>query len=156
MRMSPNGLDILKQFEGCRLEAYLDSVGVPTIGHGHTLGVKLGDVITQDEADRLLREDDLPQYEKAVSDAVMGPIGTVPTPTINQFDAMVCLCYNIGVSAFMKSSVARRFRQENIRGAADGFLMWNKGRIDGILVVLPGLDRRRKAERRLFLTGEQS
>ncbi len=149
MHMSLAGVALLKIFEGCRLQAYDDGAGVWTIGYGHTKGVKPGDSITVAEAERLLREDDLPVYEKAVDAALSGPIGTSPTPTQNQFDAMVSLCFNIGPAKFAKSSVARRFRQGNTQGAADAFLMWNKA--GKPLRVLPGLDRRRRMERDLFL-----
>ncbi len=97
MQISSAGINLLKRFEGCRLQAYLDSVNVPTIGYGSTKGVKMGDSITQDEAERRLRVDDLPVYEKAVND-ICGPIGTAPIPTQEQFDAMVSLCYNVGPS----------------------------------------------------------
>lgn len=150
MRLSPAGLNLLKSFEGCRLTAYRDSVGVWTVGYGSTKGVQAGHCISQDEAERRLREDDLPQFEKAVND-VCGPLGDCPRPNQNQFDAMVCLAYNIGAAAFSGSSVARRFRQGNIEGAADAFLMWNKGRVNGKLTVLQGLANRRAAERALFL-----
>ena len=56
MRISENGLNLIKEFEGCRLEAYLDPAGVPTIGYGHTSGVKMGQVITQNTADEYLRD----------------------------------------------------------------------------------------------------
>ena len=153
MRMSPRGVALLQSFEGCKLKSYDDGVGVWTIGWGSTKGVKPGDCITQVEADRRLREDDLPQYEKGVQDAVFGPFGGKAQISQNQFDAMVCLCYNIGISAFLGSSVARKVRLGDREGAADAFLAWNKG--GKPLKVIPGLTNRRKAERERFLEPDQ-
>lgn len=148
MTTSTAGINLIKQFEGCKLEAYLCPAKVPTIGYGSTFGVRMGDRITQEEAERRLRKD-LVKFECIVEDAL-----TVPASQ-NQFDAMVSLCYNIGpgnpklnMPGFLTSSVLRRFLAGDIAGAADAFLMWNKG--GGR--VLPGLVRRRKAERELFLS----
>lgn len=156
MRISPDGIALIKSFEGCKLEAYLCPAGVPTIGWGSTLRVRMGDKITQTEADRRVL-DELARYEFAVEDAIARPPGVAAAkPTQNQFDAMVSLCYNIGPGHFRTSSVIRRFVQGDITGAAQAFLMWNKGRAeDGTLKVLPGLVKRRKAELAMFL-GVQS
>lgn len=153
MRLSDAGLALLKEFEGCRLNAYDDGVGVWTIGYGSTLGVKPGDTITREEAERLLREVDLPKFEKEVFRDTADPaLGPGRTPTQNQFDAMVCLCYNIGQGNFRQSTVLRRFLQGDFNSAGEAFLMWNKAGGK----VLPGLVRRREAERDLFLTKEKS
>ena len=73
MNIGEKGIALIKEFEGCRLAAYLDSVGVPTIGYGHTFGVKMGDVCTQDESDQFLL-DDLRDAEKCVNGAVTVPL----------------------------------------------------------------------------------
>lgn len=146
MKTSRTGIDLLKRWEGCRLTAYQDSVGVWTIGYGLTsaagiIPVNKGLTITQQQADDYLAQS-LVKYEAAVSKAL------TRTPTQPQFDAMVSLCYNIGGSAFAGSSVVKRFNSGDINGAADAFLMWNKA---GGKVV-QGLVNRRADERKLFLT----
>jgi len=142
MITSPAGIALIQEFEGCILKAYRCPAGVLTIGYGHTgPDVKSGMVISHNEADDLLR-DDLKIFERNVSSLV----GDAPTSQ-NQFDAMVCLAFNIGVSAFRKSSVLREHCKPDYTRAADSFLLWNKagGKI------LQGLVRRRKAERALYL-----
>lgn len=145
MRTSDVGVEFIKQKEGFRSEAYRDSVGVWTIGYGHTMGVGPKDYITEEDADVLLRAE-LLHYENAVERFVFS------TLTQNEFDALVSLCYNIGTANFAKSSVVRFINDGYKRRAADCFLLWDKGRIDGKLVPLAGLRNRRKAERELFLT----
>lgn len=153
MRISTEGLNnLIKRFESCRLDAYICPAGIPTIGWGATRGVKLGDKITQQQADDRLRNE-VQEYEKSVDDALMTPPGAAQDPTQHQFDAMVSLCYNIGQGHFRSSSVVRRFLAGDIEGAADAFLMWNKGGGK----ALPELVTRRKAEKDWFLSkGETS
>lgn len=140
MKTSPEGIALIKRFEGCRLEAYLCPANVWTIGYGHTgADVVKGLKITQETADILLRRD-LFKFEAAVERAA-GPAYQ------NQFDAMVSLCYNIGPTAFAKSSVARLHKNGQYASAAQAFLLWNKGGGK----VLPGLVKRRNAERNLYL-----
>lgn len=145
MKTSSQGLDLIKRWEGCRLKAYQDSVGVWTIGYGLTssagiVPVTAGMTITQRQADAYL-EQALVKYETAVTKSI------TRRPTQAQFDAMTSLCYNIGPGAFSGSTLVRRFNSGDIPGAADAFLMWNKagGR------VLKGLENRRKDERAMFL-----
>lgn len=134
------GLELLKSFEGCRLTAYKCPAGVWTIGYGTTAGVRSGMTITQAEAERLLRRD-LDKFERAVADAVKVSL------TDNQFSALVSFTYNVGIGALQGSSVLRILNQGNYKEAADRLLAWNKagGR------ELAGLNRRRQAERSLFL-----
>lgn len=151
MQTSPAGIALIKEFEGCRLEAYLCPAGVPTIGYGSTFGVQIGDKITQDDAERRLRMD-LIKFEMEVEDALSLPPGSPARPvTQNQFDALVSLCYNIGPPRFRASTVIRKFCAGDIPGAAQAFLLWTKAGGKDI----PGLVRRRKAEVALFL-GVQS
>ena len=142
MQISQKGLDILKEFEGLRLEAYRCSAGVPTIGYGWTKGVKMGDVWTREKAEHMLIEGVKP-YEKAVQEA----IGDAKTSQ-NQYDAMVSLCYNIGPGNFKKSSVAKLHREGKHAQAAAAFMMWVKagGKIIG------GLIKRRNKEKALYLS----
>jgi lysozyme len=140
------GLALIKGFEGLRLDAYQDVAGIWTIGYGHTGGVTPGMTFTQAQADDALRQD-LQSAEAAVEHDV----GSAKT-TDNQFAAMVSLCYNIGSGNFAVSSVLRKHREGDSQGAADAFLLWNKSTVDGVLQAVPGLTRRREAERALYLT----
>ena len=148
MKTSDRGLALIREFEGCELEAYRDAVGVWTVGYGHTAAAgeprpAPGMRITQEEAEAILRRD-LGQYERAVAKATVVPL------TQSQFDAMVSLCFNIGPAAFKRSSVCRFVNEGQPDRAADAFLMWNRagGR------ELRGLTRRREAERALFKAGQ--
>ena len=139
-KINAKGLHLLKSFEGLRLTAYLDAVGVWTIGYGTTRGVKKGMKITEAQAEKLMKRD-LVTFEAAVKKYVNVPL------TSDQFSALVSFSYNVGVGAMSKSTLVRMLNQKNYKGAADQFLRWNKG--GGR--VLAGLTRRRKAERALFL-----
>jgi len=146
MKINAAGLDLIRRWEGLRLTAYQDSVGVWTIGYGHTAEAgppapKAGMKITEQEAADILARD-LGQYERAVTKAVS------IVPSANQFAAMVSLCYNIGPTNFAKSSVVRLLNIGQPREAADAFLLWNKAGGK----VLKGLTARREDEKKLFLT----
>ena len=139
MRVSNNGRVLIKSFEGLRLEAYRDAVGIPTIGYGHTGGVKLGDVITMDEAESLLQKD-LRRFERAVESQINVHL------TQSQFDALVSFTYNVGPEALRKSTLRRILNQGDYSGAAEEFLRWVKAGGK----TLPGLVKRRNAEMQLF------
>jgi GH24 family phage-related lysozyme (muramidase) len=134
------GLTLVKSFEGLRLTAYQDAVGVWTIGYGTTDGVKPGMQITEQQAEDFLRRD-IARFEPAVASLVKVPL------TSDQFSALVSFVYNLGPGSLQQSTLLRLLNQGNIQGAADEFPRWNKagGR------VLAGLTRRRNAERALFL-----
>lgn len=139
MQISKAGLDLIKQFEGLYLKAYRCPAGVPTIGYGHTAGVAMGQTITQQQADDYLRRD-VRQFERAVERQVSVPL------TQGQFDALVSFAFNLGEGALAQSTLLRLLNAGDYAGAAAQFDRWNKagGR------VLPGLVRRRAAERALF------
>lgn len=140
---NPAGLALIKRNEGCVLHAYRDVVGVVTIGFGHTgHDVYMGLVITHAQADALLVKD-LASFELGLNHL----LGPTPT-TSNQFSAMLCLAYNIGIGAFGKSTVLREHLAGLRACAADAFLMWDKAGGQ----VLSGLLRRRHEERALYLT----
>jgi lysozyme len=139
------GLGLLKQFEGCRLDAYPDDAGVWTIGYGHTDGVVEGMTISQAQADQLLLADTL--HVVSVATTLLAGVALVQ----HQFDAMVSLAFNIGSRAFHSSTVLHQHRAGNYLAAADAFLMWDKDHQDGQLVVVPGLLRRRQIERAYYL-----
>lgn len=138
LAISPKGIAFIQRWEGCKLEAYLDSAGIPTIGTGHIAGVKMGDIITQEQADTFLR-DDLQTAEDCVNTAA-------PPLTQNQFDACVSLAFNIGCGAFKGSTLCKLLWAGDFAGAASQFQRWNRagGR------ELPGLTKRRLAEAALF------
>jgi lysozyme len=143
MKTSQVGIDLIKSFEGCKLTAYNCSAGVNTIGFGNTYytngnKVKLGDKITQDEANKLFL-DLLPKYEKTVLDAIKVPLNQ------NQFDALVSFCWNCGSSKTLFKMINEKFSEMNIVG------FWTSHYIMGGGKVLNGLVRRRKAEASLFI-----
>lgn len=144
MQTSQTGINLIKNFEGLRLKAYKDPVGVITIGYGHTFGVKLGQTITKEQAEFYLKSD-LRKFEKGVDSLVSVNLNQ------SQFDALVSFSFNCGLGALQKSTLLKLLNKGDYQGAADQFLRWDKagGR------SLPGLTRRRKAERALFLTAQQ-
>ncbi|OQS37343.1 lysozyme [Chromobacterium haemolyticum] len=141
MNISANGIKLIQQFEGLRLKAYQDAVGVWTIGYGHTgPNVTPGLVITQAQADALLARD-LSRFETGVTRLVQVPLNQ------NQFDALVSFSYNLGLGSLQNSTLLRLLNQRDYAGAAAQFPRWNKAGGK----VLPGLTRRRAAEQALFL-----
>lgn len=147
MRISPNGIELIKRFEGLELESYVDPVGVWTIGYGHTETAGPDQKITEREAEQLLMQDLRPR-ERAVESLASVPLNQ------NEFDALVSFVYNVGQNAFRGSTARRRLNRNDRMGAADALTWWNKGTVNGVLVELRGLTRRRAAERALFLTPE--
>ncbi|HHA1182938.1 MULTISPECIES: lysozyme [Enterobacter] len=146
MQTSEKGIALIKEFEGCKLTAYQDSVGVWTIGYGWTKPVdgkpiRAGMTIKQETAERLLKTG-LVSYESDVSRLVK--VGL----TQGQFDALVSFTYNLGARSLSTSTLLRKLNAEDYAGAADEFLRWNKAGGK----VLNGLTRRREAERALFLS----
>lgn len=140
MKIGERGISLIKEFEGLRLTAYRDSVGVLTIGYGSTSGVSSGMVISEAEADARLRRD-LETAEKCVNQCVAVPI------TQNQFDALVSFTFNLGCGNLRRSTLLLKLNAGDDIGAADEFLHWNRAGNE----VLAGLVRRRKEERKLFL-----
>jgi lysozyme len=135
------GIDLIKSFEGLRLTAYYDQVGVLTVGYGHTgSDVFDGQVIDEAAAESLLRGD-LARFESAVDGAITVDVSD------NQFAAMVSFTYNLGPGNFEKSTLLKLVNQQDFAGAADEFPKWD--RAGG--VVSAGILRRRNAERDLFL-----
>ncbi len=140
-------VEIIKASEGLRLESYRDGAGNWTVGFGHTgPDVHEGLVITEAEAEELLATD----IAWAV-DTVRRSVRV--TLTTEQRAALVSLVFNIGSSAFNKSTVLRRTNSSDLEGAADAFLMWNKITVNGVKKRSAGLANRRERERALFLAG---
>ncbi len=134
----------MRQFEGLRLRAYRDAVGIWTIGYGHTRGVTAGMVITETQAEAFLAED------IAIALADVRALVKVPL-TANQEAALVSFVFNLGQPRFAASTLLRELNKGNYTRAAEEFLKWNKGRVKNKLVVLKGLTERRTAERGLFI-----
>lgn len=143
MKTSPKGIALIKEFEGLRLKAYKCPGGVWTIGYGHTAGVKHGMVISERQAEEYLKAD-LIAFEKYLN-------GLGLAINQNQFDALISFIYNVGTGNFSRSTLLRKVRanpQDN--SIMDEFLRWvnSKGR------VLPGLQRRRLAEMKLYFSND--
>ena len=147
MHISDNGLDLIKQFEGFRSAPYLDPVGIPTIGYGATYY----------PGGRRVRMTDTPISEPFASDMLRHQVTTygdgidryaqVPLAQ-HQFDALTSWAYNVGLESARTSTLMKLLNLHDYQGAADQLPRWNRagGR------VLPGLTRRRAAERAMFLT----
>jgi lysozyme len=145
VRASQAALELIKRFEGLRLDAYLCPAGVWTIGWGHTAGVCAGQRITEEQAEVLLAED-VAAVERDLPKVISTPL------TQGQHDALVSLCFNLRGGALGMARIAPHLvasiHSGNSAQAADELL--DIDRANG--KVLPGLVRRRQAEKRLFLT----
>ncbi|EBI3591983.1 lysozyme [Salmonella enterica] len=144
MKISDSGLAALKREEGCKLTAYPDSRGIWTIGTGHTgkvdgVAIHRGMTITQDTADRLLR-DDLSWVERCIADRVAVVLNQ------NQYDALCSLIFNIGANDFIGSTVRRQLNAGNYTAAADAFLKWSRAGSNPTILA-----PRRGRERAMFL-----
>jgi len=139
MKISQEGIALIKRFEGCELKAYQDSVGVWTIGYGHTKEVKEGDEINQEHAEFMLTEE-MPEYEGYINNMVKVPLEQ------NQFDALCSWVYNLGPTNLKNSTLLTVLNQERYKEVPQEIKRWNKA--GG--VVLNGLVRRREAEALLF------
>ena len=146
MVVSIFGVDLICSFEGKRLTAYDDGVGVWTIGFGTTIypngiKVKKGDVCTESQAKEYMGHD-LKKFELAVNGAVTVPLNQ------NQFDSLVSLAYNIGTNAFKNSTLVKKLNAGDYRGAADQFDVW----VNAGGKPMQGLVNRRAKEKALFLS----
>ena len=143
MKISLEGLALIKKFEGCRLEAYYCSGGVLTIGYGHTGGVKESDTITQEEAEKLLRADVF-KFEEYVEDNVMVELDQ------SQFDALVAWTFNLGPGNLRSSTMLKKLNNGEYESVPFEMRRWNKAGGK----TLDGLIRRRQAESLLFESKE--
>ena len=144
MKISSKGLELIKKFEGLKLESYKCPAGVDTIGYGHTgQGAEPGSVITEEEAENFLIQDVL-HSEMTVSSCVKIRLNQ------SEYDSLVSFTYNVGSSAFTNSTLLRllNLNTDRVVVAAE-FERWVKAGSDE---PVPGLVRRRKAEKELFLT----
>ena len=128
-------IEKIKEFEGLRLAAYADAGGKPTIGYGHTLGVRMGQRITEREAEETLRQD-------------LWVAGRLPNAmreidTQGKYDALVSFIFNLGVGSFKRSTLYRRI----LRHAPDKMIQAEFRRwVHSGGKVLPGLVKRREWE----------
>ena len=139
MKISENGINLIKDFEGCKLQAYDDGTGVYTIGYGHIRGVKKGQTIPQSLADYYLQEDII-RYENGVNDLVKVVLNQ------NQFDALVSFSFNLGVGALETSTLLKELNLGNII-KEEYFTRWSYA--GGVQLL--GLVKRRKKEYQLFM-----
>ena len=143
MKISQEGLSLIKKFEGLRLKAYKCSANVLTIGYGHTGGVKETYKITLEEADSLLKKD-IAKFEEYVSDNVMVKLNQ------SQFDALVAWTFNLGPGNLRESTMLKKLNSEDYASVPSEMKRWNKAGGK----TLDGLIRRRKAESLLFESKE--
>jgi len=139
MAIAESTLAFITKEEGYRNKAYKDSKGLLTIGVGHLIKTSephLVNATLSDQEVKDLLKSDLKWCSEAVESSVKVPL------TQNQFDALYSLCFNIGEGAFRKSTVVKKINQNDLKGAADAILMWNKPEV---------LVKRRQRERALFL-----
>lgn len=140
MKINEKGLEIIKYFEGCRLKAYKCPAGVPTIGYGHTRGVEMGDIITQEQAEQYLKED-LKVFESHIMS-----FNDKYNWSSNEFSALVSFAFNIG-SITQLTARGTRSKEE----IADKMLLYDYAGGKR----LTGLGARREKERELFLTPDK-
>ena len=147
MKMSKNGINLIKEFEGFRSKPYLDSVKVATVGYGSTFYL---DGSTVKMTDKEISEVDALALLQKVADGFVEQVTkVVKTPlTQNEVDAIACFTYNVGVKAFSDSTMLKKLNKGDKQGASSEFLRWNKAGGK----ELKGLTRRREAEQKLFLT----
>ena len=143
MKCSQEGLELIKKFEGCKLKSYKCPAGVWTIGYGHTEDVKEGDIVSPQEADKLLRADVF-KFEEYVADNVMVNL------TQNQFDALVAWTFNLGVGNLRNSTMLKKLNNADYTSVPFEMKRWNKAGGK----TLDGLVRRRQAESLLFESKE--
>ena len=139
MKISAEGIALIKKFEGCELVAYQCSAKVWTIGYGHTKDVNEGDTWSQSHAEHML-EVELHEYESYINEYVTAPLSQ------NQFDALVSWVYNLGPANLKASTLLKVVNAEDYAGVPAQIKRWNKAGGE----ILDGLIRRREAEARLF------
>lgn len=142
MQASNQVFMLLKKFEGFRSRAYLCPAGVPTIGYGFTKDVKLGDVMTQDQANERLKVE-VSNFAKRMHNILSQYNIDVNQ---NQFDALVSFAYNVGLENFINSTLFKKLMNGDFVGASNEFSKWvfaNKVKLNGLVI-------RRREERELF------
>ena len=144
MKTGDTGLNLIKGYEGLRMAAHYAPSEQWSVGYGHTGSARHGMTVTEADAERLLR-DDVSPIEQLLSETVRAPLNQ------NEHDALVSLIFNIGEGNWRRSTVLRKLNEGDKLAAAAAFEMWTRAKINGELVSLDGLIRRRAAEKSLFL-----
>ena len=143
-------LNLIKEFEGFESQAYIDTDGTPVIGYGLSKiagkSVQLGDSISTKEAEKALNNQ-MSEIQQELNNAIQVKLSD------RQLSAVASLAFNAGVDSIKDSTLVRKINTQDYTGAANEFLRWDKANVRGNLVQLPGLSRRRQAERQLFLGG---
>lgn len=167
MKTSKKGIELMHLFEGCRLKPYLCPAVIWTIGYGHVLyqdqirlpvspvqgytGLLRKDYPLRREDNRAWSKEEVNDlFEKDLVIFERGVLRLAPSLAARQgaFDACVSFAFNAGVGNFQRSSMRMAINRGDWEEAAEGFMKWTKGGGK----VLPGLVRRRQAERALFLS----
>ncbi|MDP8915610.1 MAG: lysozyme, partial [Pseudomonadota bacterium] len=144
-RVSRQGLELIKSFEGLRRRAARLPNGRFVVGYGHIRSTREGAEIAPEDAEALLRYDLLP-IEAALNEWALAPL------TQNQFDALVSFAFNIGLASFRRSDVLRRINEGDLLRASAAMDTWRRVDLDGEPVIVDALVRRRAVEKALFLT----
>ncbi len=144
-QVTRTAVDLIKRFEGYRQKAAQLPDGRWTVGYGHTLTAREGASVSEKDAEALLLYD-LISVAHSVNEHTYAPLNQ------NQFDALVCFAFNIGLDNFLRSGVLRRINEGSLLQAACAMEMWRKADFEGERIVIDALVRRRAAEKTLFLT----
>lgn len=157
MKTGKGGKDLIKFYEGLpkqnkagKYPPYICPAGYPTLGYGSRYKMNGKEVTMKDSAVTLTEAEELLDYSLGTYESAVDNLVTVPL-TQNQYDALVSFVYNLGAANFKSSTLLRKLNAGDYKGAAEQFLVWNKARVNGSLVALPGLTKRRTSERELFL-----
>ena len=147
--ISHKTLELIREFEGFRSQAYFDTDGTPVIGYGLSKvagkKVQMGDRLSVEEAESALA---------AEVHTIQEQIQSIVEVELNshQLGALTSFAFNTGFYGLKNSTLLRKLNAGDHYGAANEFLRWNKASVGGALVPLAGLTRRRQAEKELFLT----
>lgn len=148
IELIPKGLDLVKEMEGFSSQAYLDTDGTAVIGYGQPkiagVAVSMGESITQPQAEAALAEE-LRLIQRQILNLVEVDLNT------NQLAALISLSYNVGFKFIRDSTLIQKLNSGNYADAANEFLRWDKADVNGRIVQLEGLSRRRRLEKQLFL-----
>jgi lysozyme len=146
--VSKIAINIIKEFEGFKDYAYIDTDGTPVIGYGLSriggIPVQIGDRISSTQADAALKAH-IREIHRELDGAVKVDLSD------RQLSALTSLAFNVGVDSVKSSTLVEKINVKDYVGAADEFLRWDKANLQGALVQMAGLTRRRTAERQLFL-----
>lgn len=145
LKISESGLNLIKEFEDLRLEAYQDMVGVWTIGYGHTQNVTPGMVISESEANELLKED-VESHIQPIYNLITVPLNQ------NQFDALASFLFNLGPAILDNSRLLSLINDNNFKEAAEEMKLYNKAGGE----YSEGLANRRALEAELFLKEDEN